>query len=172
SRRLIEWLLPALVLSSAILLPLTRDQGVFAYGGRVILDGGLPYRDFIDQKGPATHYTLALAIAMFGETAAGVRFFFCLVMLVGTQLAAAIAGRLGGREARLPAALAFAFICLQGPEDAAWMSGQVEDILLPLFLGVVLLLGTGHATESRSKLFEAGLLLGLGRLHEPMELQT
>lgn len=172
SRWLIEWLLPALVLLPTILLPLTRDQGVFAYGGRVILDGGLPYRDFIDQKGPATHYTFALAIALFGETAVAIRFFFYLVMLVGTQLAAAIAGRLGGTEARLPAALAYAFVCFHGPTDVAWMTAQVEDILLPLFLVVVLLLGSERAAESRPRLFWAGVLLGLCCLYKPTALLT
>jgi hypothetical protein len=169
---LAEWLLPALVLAPTILLPLARDQGVFAYGGQVILGGGLPYRDFIDQKGPATHYTFALAIGLFGATALGVRLFFFVVMLVGSWLAAEVADRLGGIESRLPAALAYALVSLHAPRDAAWMSAQVEDILLPLFLGVILLLGSTEAVGSRARHFLAGLLLGLACLYKPTALVT
>jgi hypothetical protein len=169
---LVELLLPAVVLLPTILLPLARDQGVFAYGGQVILDGGVPYRDFIDQKGPATHYTFALALALWGQTAVAVRFLFFLVMLAGTQLAAAVAGRLGGTAARLPAALAYALVSLQGPTEAAWMSAQVEDILLPLSFAVVLLLGSAEAMRSPGRLFLAGLLLGLSCLYKPTAALT
>jgi hypothetical protein len=165
-----EWSLPALILLPTILLPLARDQGVFAYAGQIILDGGLPYRDFIDQKGPATHYTFAFAIALFGETAIGVRLFFFFVMCAGSQVAAAVAGRLGGIESRLPAALAYALVCSQCPIDAAWMTAQVEDLLLPLFLGVVLLLDSEAAFISNRRLFPAGLVLGLCCLYKPTAL--
>jgi hypothetical protein len=171
-QRLVEWLLPALVLLPTTLLPLARDQGVFAYGGQVILDGGVPYRDFIDQKGPATHYTFALALALLGQTAVAVRLLFFFVMLAGAQLAAAVAGRLGGTAARLPAALAYALVSLQGPAEAAWMSAQVEDILLPLFFAAVLLLGSAAAMRSRWRLFLAGLLLGLSCLYKPTAVFT
>jgi hypothetical protein len=167
-----EWSLPALVFLPTILLPLARDQGVFAYGGRIILDGGLPYRDFIDQKGPATHYTFAVAIALFGETAVGVRFFFYLILLAGSQLAAALAGRLGGVDARLPAAVAYALVACQCPIDAAWMTAQVEDLLLPLFFTVVLLLDRERALTSPPRLFVAGMLLGLCCLYKPTGLLT
>ncbi len=172
SMRLLEWVVPALVLAPTILLPLTRDQGTFAYGGRVILDGGLPYRDFVDQKGPATHYTFALVIAFLGENAEAIRLFFLGVMVVGARLAAAVAGRLGGNDSRLPAALAYALICLQGPRDAAWMTAQVEDILLPLFLAVVVLLDSPEALVSRCRLFVAGLALGLCCLYKPTAFLT
>jgi hypothetical protein len=101
-----------------------------------------------------------------------VRLLFFLVMLAGTQLAAAVAGRLGGTAARLPAALAYALVFLHGPREAAWMSAQVEDILLPLFFAVVLLLGSAEAMRSRRRLFLAGLLLGLSCLYKPTAALT
>jgi hypothetical protein len=36
--------------------PLGRDQGVFAYTGKIILQGGLPYIDSWDHKGPLIYY--------------------------------------------------------------------------------------------------------------------
>jgi len=47
-------------------VPLQRDQGVYAACGSILLHGGAPYRDCWDTKGPLTHYTYALAQAIFG----------------------------------------------------------------------------------------------------------
>ena len=66
--RAIELLVCGCVLLPGLFYPLARDQGLFAYSGQVILDGGVPYQDLYEQKGPATHYTFALALALFGES--------------------------------------------------------------------------------------------------------
>ncbi|HEX7446138.1 MAG TPA: hypothetical protein VF306_01260 [Pirellulales bacterium] len=162
-----EWLLAALCLSPLLLLPLARDQGHFAYAGQVILDGGLPYRDVFDQKGPATHFTFALALALFGQTAWGVRCFFFLAALLTTRLAASVGQRLAGLTARLPCALAMALALVQGDEGTAWHSGQVEDLLLTLQLAAVCLFGNERAVDSRWRTALAGGLLGLACTYKP-----
>src|SRR5258708_39810306 len=91
-----EWLLALVCLAPLAFMPLARDQGHFAYAGQVILDGGLPYRDVFDQKGPATHYTYAAVLAIFGQTQFGVRAFFFIVALLGSRLAAGLGERLAG----------------------------------------------------------------------------
>lgn len=163
----LEWLLAALCLSPLMLMPLARDQGHFAYAGQVILDGGLPYRDVFDQKGPATHYTFALALALFGQTAWGVRFFFFLVALSATRLAAALGERLAGPGARLACALAMALAVLQGDEGAAWHTAQVEDLLLVLQLAAVGLYASQATRCSRWRTSLAAMLLGLSCLYKP-----
>lgn len=162
-----EWLLAALCLSPLLLLPLARDQGHFAYAGQVVLDGGLPYRDVFDQKGPATHYTFALAMALFGQTAWGVRCFFFLVALLTTRFAATLGARLAGIQARLACALAVALALVQGDEGTAWHSGQVEDLLLALQLAAVCLFGNEAAAGSRWRSALAGGLLGLACTYKP-----
>ncbi len=52
-------------------VPLQRDQGVYAACGSILLHGGAPYRDCWDTKAPMTHYTYALAQAIFGISLAG-----------------------------------------------------------------------------------------------------
>ncbi|HJT31828.1 MAG TPA: hypothetical protein VJ783_07220 [Pirellulales bacterium] len=148
-------------------MPLARDQGHFAYAGQVILDGGLPYRDVFDQKGPATHYTFALALVLFGQTAWGVRFFFFLVALVTTQLAAALGERLAGPGARLACALAMALALVQGDEGIAWHTAQVEDLLLLLQLAAVCLYANDVAVCSRGRTALAAGLLGLSCVYKP-----
>src|SRR5262245_34555791 len=43
-----------------------RDSGIFAYTAKVILDGGVPYREAWDNKPPLVYYIDALAFALFG----------------------------------------------------------------------------------------------------------
>lgn len=39
----------------AVVQPLGPDQGIYAYVGQTIIEGGLPYRDARDQKPPGLH---------------------------------------------------------------------------------------------------------------------
>lgn len=43
-----------------------RDSGIFAYTGKVIREGGLPYRDAWDNKPPGVYYVNALSFYIFG----------------------------------------------------------------------------------------------------------
>lgn len=162
-----EWLLPAACLLITLPLPLTRDSGLFAYAGNVILDGGHPYVDVLDQKGPAIYYTYALATLLFGRTEIGVRIFFYLVLLAGTRLAASIGSRIAGRQARLPCALCYAVAMIQGDADCAWWTAQAEDLILPLTLGAVVLAGNERGLLSGRRMLLAGALLGSACLFKP-----
>ena len=168
--RAVELLLVAVCLLPMIFLPLTRDQATYAYAGQVILDGDLPYRDVLACKGPAIHYTYALAMWLFGQTEIGVRLFFYLVAVGGSQLAAAAGARLGGRWARLPCALCYALAALQGNSDCAWFTAETEDLTFLLTLGAVLLIGSGDFLRCRWRLFLAGMLLGLACVYKPTAL--
>lgn len=53
----------------SLVQPAGADQGLYAYVGTRILDGGLPYRDAWDQKPPAIHFTYALLYAVWGNNA-------------------------------------------------------------------------------------------------------
>ncbi len=162
-----EWLLAIACLAPLALMPLARDQGHFAYAGQVILDGGLPYRDVFDQKGPATHYTFALVLALFGQTPLGVRTFFLVVALLSTRLAAGLAESLAGRGARLPCVFCFSLAMLQGDEGTPWHTAQVEDLILLGQLLVLRLMTTEPPPWSRWRLFAAGLVLGLCCTYKP-----
>ncbi|MBI3940350.1 MAG: glycosyltransferase family 39 protein [Acidobacteria bacterium] len=59
-------------------IPLDRDEGAFGYLGRVILDGGLPYRDVVDHKPPVIFYLYALALLFFPPGETGIHLFLHL----------------------------------------------------------------------------------------------
>jgi hypothetical protein len=131
------------------------------------LDGGQPYQNVYDQKGPATHFTFALIVAIFGTSTIGIRAFFFLVSLVGTQLAAAMGQQLAGRSARWTCAICYALVSLQAHPMGPWMSGQVEDIILPLSMGAVLLLGSRQRVTRLTNICAAAALLGLALTYKP-----
>ena len=65
--------IPLLVLlvhlkTSPRFLPLSPDSSVFAYAGKLVTEGQLPYRDFWDHKPPLIYYMDALAISLVGPT--------------------------------------------------------------------------------------------------------
>jgi len=72
-----SWVLPASLLLLLIVLVslqfapfLTeqrRDSGIFAYTGKIIRDGGLPYLDAWDNKPPGIYFINALAFFVFGS---------------------------------------------------------------------------------------------------------
>ena len=83
--------------------PFSNDQGNLAWVGGVIRNGGMPYRDAWDVKGPAAHLLFALAGAMFGSNEWGLRLFDLLFLAVGawslSRMAEQYAGPRSGRWA-------------------------------------------------------------------------
>lgn len=58
-----------------------RDSSVFLYSGQNILDGGVPYRDVWDHKGPLIYLINALGLAVGDGSRLGVFLVECLVLL-------------------------------------------------------------------------------------------
>jgi hypothetical protein len=69
--------------------PLSRDSGVFAYGGQILLRGGNPYVDFWDHKGPLIYAFNSVGLFLFGSTR-GVYIFEFLFYLTFILLSAKI----------------------------------------------------------------------------------
>lgn len=167
----LEWLAAAAILAPGWLLPLARDQGHFAYCGQVVVEGGMPYADVFDQKGPATHCTFALIVGLFGSSPFAVRGAFFVVVLLCTRVAGSLGERLAGSAARLPCTLLLALAVFQADGGAAWNTAQVEDIQLLLELCAVWLLAAcGRYDLLRTVL--AGLLLGASAAYKPTALVT
>ncbi len=159
----------ALALVPSVLYPLARDQALFAYAGQVILDGGLPYRDVFEQKGPATHYTFALILALWGQEQWKIRAAFALVVLASAALAAVVARRLAGPRCTWPAAWAVVLALSHG-RGAQYFTTQVEDIILLLSLGSLLLLGSAQARTCWWRWPVAALFMGLACCYKPTAL--
>ena len=70
--------------------PSSPDQGTFSWIGDVIHQGGMPYRDAWDIKGPLAYYLYALAQWLFGKNLWGIR----LLDLAFLAASTAVLGRM------------------------------------------------------------------------------
>jgi len=77
-------------------LPLERDEGEYAYAGQLILKGIPPYAAIYNMKFPGLYYAYAAMMAVFGQTATGVRIGLLLVHVVSLALLYVWARRVAG----------------------------------------------------------------------------
>jgi hypothetical protein len=107
--------------------PITeRDQGVYLYTGQQILDGGIPYRDVWDHKGPLIYYIYALGL-WITHSAWGVWFVEALFLFL-----AGVSGFLAMRMVFAPAIAFFTTILwLAALPQVLDHGGTVEEFSLP-----------------------------------------
>ena len=70
--------------------PFFWDHGIMASVGNVIVNGGMPYRDGWDMKGPLVFYVFALAEWIFGRHSWGIRLIDVFVLLTSSVLLARV----------------------------------------------------------------------------------
>lgn len=138
--------------------PFERDEGLYAHIGQIILKGGLPYRDAMDQKPPGIHYIYATLIATFGATTEGIRIGTALYS-AGTVLALFFCARqVFGMSSGLWAALLYG-IFSAGPLIRGSSSNSEVFMVLPVVLSIYLLILWAEKPKSLF-LAVSGILLG------------
>src|SRR5260221_2358984 len=113
-------------------------------------------------KFPGAYYAYALVMAVFGQTARGIRWGLTLVNAATALLVYAIARRRFGRLAGAVAAVAFLLLSLD-----VWIMGvfahATHFVLLPALAGLYVLL-TAPAQRRAPWILAGGALLGLAVL--------
>lgn len=150
-------------LPANLAMPLARDQGIFAFVGQAILDGGLPYVDAWEHKGPATHFFYAAGMWLFGASTLGIR-LFDIALTIAMVAGCWAFGRLRGRP--LSGAIAGLFVWLAFGGDF-WHTAQVEGWLAYAYLLTMLALWLEPTRHSRATLIVAGVVLAAGVLIKP-----
>ena len=162
--RAILWLLLIFAVATAIRIrlldfPLQRDEGEYAYGGQLILQGVCPYQAAYSMKWPGTAAAYALIMAVFGQTAMGIHAGLILVSLATAGLVFLLARRLCGDAAGVVAAGTYALLSIN-PANLGLAAHATHFVMLLALAGIVLLQNLeDHARSAR--IFFAGLLLGL-----------
>lgn len=143
-------------------VPLERDEGEYAYAGRLILQGIPPYQIAYNMKFPGTYYAYAAMLAVFGHTAWGIHVGL-IVVNAATALVLFFLGRplIGAAPAAIGAA-AFSVLTLD-----RWIMGvfahATHFVLLPALAGL-LLLRRALASGRPLGFLLAGVLLGTALL--------
>jgi hypothetical protein len=93
-------------------VPFERDEGEYAYGGQLLLDGVPPFRLHYNMKLPGAQMAYALAMTAFGESIAGARLGLLVANAVTSLLLFGLGRRLLGTLGGAGAVVVFAFLSL------------------------------------------------------------
>ena len=145
-------------------MPLERDEGEFAYGGQMLLQGLSPYKEAynVTLKLPGTCVAYALIMEAFGQTTVGIHAGLILVNLTTVVLVFLLMRRMGGDGAGVVAAGTYALLSIS-PPTLGLAAHATHFVLLPALAGIVLLQNLDEHTPA-AQIFFAGLLLGLAFL--------
>ncbi len=141
--------------------PLERDEGEYAYMGRLILEGGTPYVEAANMKWPGTWLAYAAIMAVFGQTTAGIHEGLLLVNLASTLLVFLLGRRICGTAGGAVAAGVHAVLSL-GTAVLGLAAHANHFVVLCALGGFVVFHGAERPGIGR--LFLAGLLFGLAGL--------
>ena len=139
-------------------MPLERDEGEYAYAGQLILQGIPPYQIAYNMKLPGTYAAYAVIMAIFGQTAAGIRLGLLIANALTILLVYALGKRLFGRLAGVVAGASYGLLSV-GPWVNGFAGHASHFVVLAAMAGLLLLLKA--IDEQRDwKIFSAGFLLG------------
>lgn len=143
-------------------VPLERDEGEYAYGGQLLLQGVPPYQLLYNMKLPGIYAVYALVLALFGQSQTGVHLGLLVVNAVSILLVFLLGRKVSGPLAGLAAAAVFAVLSVGQPVQGVFANAE-HFVLLPALAGLLLLL-LGLDLKRSWLVFLAGVLLGCGVL--------
>jgi len=145
--------------SVALTYPFGRDQGIYAYVGKLILDGKIDYKYSIDFKPPGVHFVFALEEIIFGKSMLGVRLFDLLWQYLTALIIFLICLKLT-RSKIISLISSCLYVFLYYRFDY-WQSAQSDGFLnLTFSLAVFYLLKSFDAKQIKNSII-AGIFFGL-----------
>jgi hypothetical protein len=144
-------------------MPLERDEGEYAYAGQLILEGVPPYELAYNMKLPGTYAAYAGIMAVFGQTAAGVRLGLLLVNAATILLVFLLARKLAGPLAGLAAGATYAVLSIL-PSVLGFAGHATHFVVLFALAGILVLLCACEANRGLLLFFSSGLWLGIAFL--------
>ena len=144
--------------------PFGWDQGILSWVGDVIHQGGMPYRDAWDIKGPLAYYLYALAQWLFGKNLWGIR----LLDLVFLAASAVVLGRVvrSLSDSAVARWACLIFILWYG-SGSFWHTAQPDGwASMMILIGMSPLVAAGGRLAVKS-VVTAGLLVGCAALIKP-----
>lgn len=143
-------------------IPLTRDEGEYAYAGQLILQGVPPYKLAYNMKLPGTYFADALGMAVFGQTIAGIHLTLLVVNSLTIVFVFLLGRRLFGNVAGVVACMSYAVMSLS-PAVGGLATDANHFVVLFAVPGILLLL-KANETGGLKTFCWSGLLLGLAFL--------
>jgi hypothetical protein len=149
---------------ASLWFPPGRDQGVFLWIGDVALNGGAPYRDAWETKGPTVFVISLLIRGLFGSAVWGIRLFDALVA-IATFAGCASMLRYAGANRGIPFA---ALTCVVSWTGLGWWhTSQPDGWAAACMTGSLLLAFRARGSLAYSVLALSGALAGAAALIKP-----
>ena len=142
--------------ASTLWWPFGPDQGIFAWVGDVILQGGMPYRDAWEVKGPVVHYAYALSQLLFGRVMWGIRLLDLAVLALALPFLWRMAARLFDETA---AKLAVVLFTLWYANGGYWSTSQPDG-----WAAMLLIIAVYHLLNNSDSVTAA---LSTSKIEEP-----
>jgi hypothetical protein len=143
-------------------VPLERDEGEYAYGGQLILQGMLPYQQLYNMKLPGIYAAYAGLMTVFGQTHMGIHLGLMFINAATIILVFLLARQLYDSIVGLAAAAAFAMMsllpCVQG------IFANAEHFVILFAVGGLWILVKALDQERPWLLLISGFMLGTGFL--------
>ena len=143
-------------------IPLERDEGEFAYGGQLILQGSPLYKGVYTLKLPGTYAAYAVMFRILGESASRIHIGLIFVNAATSLLVFLVCARMFGRLAGLVAGASYALLSTS-PSVVGFAAHATHFVLLFAMAGVWLLLESLDRNK-RWILFGSGLAFGMAFL--------
>jgi hypothetical protein len=119
-------------------MPLERDEGEYAYMGQLMLHGIAPYKLAYTMKLPGTCMAYAAMMAVFGQTAGGIRLGMIVVTTLCAILVFLLGKRLSGLLAGTVAGVTYPFLAIR--PGVLGMDGHATHFVMLFALAGILLL--------------------------------
>ena len=102
----------AYIRSNFLNVPFERDEGSYAYCGKIILDGAVPFKDIGSQRLPGVFYSYALMVAIFGYTLKSLHIGFIVINIMSAIIIFLIGRRLFNNASAIACALCWALLSM------------------------------------------------------------
>lgn len=157
---LILVLILAIVIRMNLLgIPFERDEGAYAYSGKQILEGAVPYVDIGSQRLDGVFYAYALIVWIFGYAYEHLHFAFLIINLVNTTLLYFFTRKLVNSITAISAS-AF-FVLLSVALHVSGFSMQSEHLVVLFALSAFIVLFRYFDTQRIIWLVFAGILFSI-----------
>jgi len=140
-------------------MPLERDEGEYAYVAQMLLAGKLPYEHVHSMKLPGVSVAYALALFVFGDSAASVRALLWIVNTLSIVLVFILGRRLLDTTAGAVAAAGFGLVSLS-PSVLGLAAHATHFVMLFVLAGLWFLL-RGVDSGRLSTLALSGVMFGI-----------
>jgi hypothetical protein len=158
--------LSALALAATLAWPLGFDHGIFAQNGWTVRQGGLPYRDAFELRGPLAFYLFAAIELAFGHSELAVRLADVIFIVGAAALVASAVRRGASRTAgAMAGGLWILAIVSQAPNDTAQ-----PDLWVGAAVLASALVAAGDAPQRRWAMLGAGCIAAMPAMLKPFYL--